>query len=237
VTYAHWVTAILYNGLGRYEEALAAANEASEDTPGLYVSMWALPELIEAATRTGNTHLAGDALARLAEITRAGGTNFGLGIEARCRALLSERGKAERCYQEAIERLARTQLRPELARAHLLYGEWLRRENRRVDARAQLRAAHDMLDTIGMAAFAERARRELLATGETVRKRTVQAPSTLTAQETSIARLALDGRTNAEIGAQVFLSARTVEWHLRKVFTKLGISSRRELRRALSALG
>jgi DNA-binding CsgD family transcriptional regulator len=237
VTYAHWVTAILYNGLGRYEEALAAANDASNDTPGLYVSMWALPELIEAAARSGNTHIAGDALARLADITRAGGTHFGLGIEARCRALLSEREIAEGCYREGIERLCRTQLRPELARAHLLYGEWLRRENRRVDARAQLRAAHDLLDTIGMTAFAERARRELLATGETVRKRTVQTPSTLTAQETSIARLALDGRTNAEIGAQVFLSARTVEWHLRKVFTKLGISSRRELRRALSALG
>ncbi|MBV8994539.1 MAG: helix-turn-helix transcriptional regulator, partial [Pseudonocardiales bacterium] len=138
---------------------------------------------------------------------------------------------------EAIGRLGHTELRPELARAHLLYGEWLRRENRRADARAQLRAAHETLGAIGMDAFAERARRELLATGETVRKRTVVTLSTLTAQETSIARLAVDGQTNAEIGAQLFLSARTVEWHLRKVFTKLGISSRRELRRALSALG
>ncbi|HEX6402338.1 MAG TPA: AAA family ATPase [Pseudonocardiaceae bacterium] len=237
VTYAHWVTAILYNGLGRYPEALAAATQASEDTPGLYISMWALPELIEAAARSGKTHIAGDALARLADITRAGGTDFGLGIEARCRALLSQREIAEGCYREGIDRLGRTRLRPELARAHLLYGEWLRRENRRVDARAQLRTAHEMLDAIGMEAFAERARRELLATGETVRKRTVETPSTLTAQETSIVRLAVDGQTNAEIGAQLFLSARTVEWHLRKVFTKLDISSRRELRRALSALG
>jgi len=237
VTYAHWVTGILYNGLGRYEEALAAAKQASEDTPGLYVSMWALPELIEAAARTGSTHIAGDALARLADITRAGGTDFGLGIEARCRALLSERKIAEGCYREGIDRLGRTQLRPELARAHLLYGEWLRRENRRVDARVQLRAAHEMLGSIGMEAFAERARRELLATGETVRKRTVETPGALTAQEISIVRLAIDGQTNAEIGSQLFLSARTVEWHLRKVFTKLGISSRRELRRALVALG
>ena len=237
VTYAHWVTGILYNGLGRYEEALAVAKQASEDTPGLYVSMWALPELIEAAARTGSTHIAGDALARLADITRAGGTDFGLGIEARCRALLSQRKIAEGCYREGIDRLGRTQLRPEVARAHLLYGEWLRRENRRVDARVQLRAAHEMLGSIGMDAFAERARRELLATGETVRKRTVEAPGALTAQEISIVRLAIDGQTNAEIGSQLFLSARTVEWHLRKVFTKLGISSRRELRRALVALG
>lgn len=237
VTYAHWVTAILYNGLGRYDQALVAAKQASEDTPGLYVSMWALPELIEASVRRGNTRIAGDALARLADITRAGGTDFGLGIEARCRALLSEREIAEGCYREAIDRLGRTRLRPELARAHLLYGEWLRRENRRVDARAQLHTAHDMLGETGMEAFAERARRELLATGETVRKRRVETPSTLTAQETSIARLAVDGQTNAEIGAQLFLSARTVEWHLRKLFTKLDISSRRELRRALSDLG
>lgn len=237
VTYAHWVTAILHNGLGRYEQALTAAKQASEDTPGLYVSMWALPELIEAAARTGNTHIAGGAFARLADITRAGGTDFGLGIDARCRALLSEREIAEGGYCEGIDRLGRTQLRPELARAHLLYGEWLRRENRRMDARVQLRTAHDMLSAIGMEAFAERARRELLATGQTVRKRTVETPSALTAQEFSIVRLAVDGQTNAEIGSQLFLSARTVEWHLRKVFTKLGVSSRRELRGALSASG
>jgi DNA-binding CsgD family transcriptional regulator len=214
-----------------------AAREASEDTPGLYVSMWALPELIEAAARSGNTHIASNSLARLAEITRAGGTDFGLGIEARSRALVSNSEVAEDLYCEAIDRIGRTQLRPELARAHLLYGEWLRRENRRADARVQLRTAHEMLRAIGMEAFAERARHELAATGETARKRTVEAPGALTSQEAFIARLAVDGRTNAEIGAQLFLSARTVEWHLRKVFSKLGISSRRELRRALSVLG
>jgi len=237
VTYAHWAAAVLANGLGRYADALEAARQASQDKPALYMAMWALPELIEAATRTGNTHMASDALVRLAETTQAGGTDFGLGMEARSRALLSEGEAAEGCYREAIDRLGRTQLRPELARAHLLYGEWLRREGRRVDARTQLKTAHEMLAAMGAEAFAERARRELLATGETVRKRTVQAPDTLTAQEAQIARLARDGRTNPEIGAQLFLSARTVEWHLRKVFTKLGISSRRELPGALSSLG
>ncbi len=237
VTYAHWAAAVLANGLGRYADALEAARQASQDKPALYMAMWALPELIEAATRTGNTHMASDALVRLAETTQAGGTDFGLGMEARSRALVSEGEAAEGCYREAIDRLGRTQLRPELARAHLLYGEWLRREGRRVDARTQLKTAHEMLAAMGAEAFAERARRELLATGETVRKRTVQAPDTLTAQEAQIARLARDGRTNPEIGAQLFLSARTVEWHLRKVFTKLGISSRRELPGALSSLG
>jgi len=237
ITYAHWVTAILHNGLGRYEEAMAAAKEASEDTPGLYVSMWALPELIEAGARSGHQHVAGDALAQLADITQAGGTNFGLGIEARSRALVSGPELAEDLYREAIDRLGRTRLRPELARAHLVYGEWLRRENRRTDARAQLRTAHGMLSMMGAEAFAGRARRELLATGETVRKRTAGVPSTLTAQEAHVARLAGEGLTNPEIGAQLFLSARTVEWHLRKIFTKLGISSRRELVRALPPAG
>ena len=237
VTYARWTIAILYNGLGRHDEALTAARAASEDTPGLYVSMWALPELIEAASRTGNTDTASDALARLAETTQASGTDFALGIEARSRALVSGPQAAEARYREAIEWLGRTRLRPELARAHLVYGEWLRRERRRTDARAQLRTAHEMLDAMGMAAFAERARRELQVTGETIRKRMTEAPSTLTAQELHIARLARDGRTNPEIGAQLFLSARTVEWHLRNVFTKLGIGSRRELRAALPLLG
>ena len=237
VTYAHWAAAILANGLGRYADALAAAQQASQDSPALYMAMWALPELIEAATRTGNAHIASDALARLAETTQAGETDFGLGIEARSRALVSEGETAENCYREAIDRLGRTQLRPELARAHLLYGEWLRRENRRRDARAELRTAHDLFTTMGIEAFAERARRELLATGDTVRKRTVETASELTAQEAHIARLAVDGRTNAEIGAQLFLSTRTVEWHLGKVYTKLGVGSRRELRRALASLG
>jgi DNA-binding CsgD family transcriptional regulator len=233
VAYARWAAAILANGLGRYTDALAAARQASEDTSTLYISMWALPELIEAATRTGDTAMAGDALTRLAEFTQAGRTDFGLGIEARSRALLSEGEMAGNLYREAIARLGRTKLRPELARAHLLYGEWLRRENRRSDAREQLRTAHDMVAAIGMEAFAERARHELLATGEAVRKPSAKPANTLTAQEAHIARLAADGHTNPEIAAQLFLSARTVEWHLRKVFTKLEISSRLQLQRAL----
>ena len=234
VAYAHWAAAILANGLGHHADALAAAREASEDTSTLYISMWALPELIEAAARTGDTGLAGDALTRLAEFTLAAGTDFGLGVEARSRALLSAGETAENLYREAIERLGRTRLRPELARAHLLYGEWLRRENRRTEAREQLRTAHDMLAAMGAEAFAERARRELLATGESVRQRTAGPASTLTAQEAHIARLAADGHTNPEIAAQLFLSVRTVEWHLRKVFAKLGISSRRQLQQALA---
>ena len=236
VTYAQWTAAILANGLGRYAEALAAAREASEDRHP-YISTWVLPELIEAAARTANADMAGDALDRLAETTRAGGTDSGLGMEARSRALLSEGEAAEDRYREAIDRLGRTLLRPELARAHLLFGEWLRRKNRRAAAGEHLRTAHQMLDAMGMAAFAERARRELLATGETVRKRTVETPGTLSPQEMSIALLAVDGRTNPEIGAQLFLSARTIEWHLAKVFSKLGISSRRELNAALAQLG
>jgi DNA-binding CsgD family transcriptional regulator len=235
VAYAHWAAAILANGFGRYDDALASARPASEDTSTLYISMWALPELIEAAAGTGDTGIAGSALTRLAEFTTAAGTDFALGIEARCRALLSAGEAAETLYLEAIERLGRTRLRPELARAHLLYGEWLHRENRRTDARQQLRTAHDMLAAMGAEAFAERARNELLAAGEVVRQRTAEPASTLTAQEAHIARLAADGHTNPEIAAQLFLSARTVEWHLRKIFTKLGITSRRELNKALSA--
>ena len=236
VAYAHWTAAIVANGCGRYAEALAEATAASEDTFTLYISMWALPELIEAAARSGNEPLAAAALERLTDFTGAGGTDFGLGLQARCRALVSGPQAAEGLYREAIDRLGRTQLRPELARAHLLYGEWLRRENRRTDARDQLRVAHDLLAEIGMTAFAERARRELLATGETVRKRSTEAARQLTAQEAHIARLVVDGHTNPEIGTQLFLSARTVEWHLRKVFAKLDISSRRELGRALADL-
>ena len=196
--------------------------------------MWALPELIEAAVRSGGTATAADAMERLAGTATAGGTSYGLGIVARSRALLSDGTAADGHYQEAIERLSRTRLRPELARAHLLYGEWLRRENRRVDARTQLRAAYQMLSTMGAAAFAERARRELMAAGVTLPMRPQETRAALTAQEATIARLARDGQTNAEIGAQLFLSARTVEWHLGNVFTKLGITSRRELRRALT---
>jgi DNA-binding CsgD family transcriptional regulator len=174
---------------------------------------------------------------RLCEKTQAAGTEVALGIEARSRALLTDGEPAERLYREAIQRLGRTRIRPALARARLLYGEWLRRENRRADAREQLRTAYEELAAMGMEAFAERARRELLATGETVRKRTVQASYEFTAQEAQIARLAADGLSNLEIGAQLFLSPRTVQYHLGKVFTKLGVSSRRQLLRALRSAG
>jgi DNA-binding CsgD family transcriptional regulator len=232
-TTAHWTAAVLYNGLGRYNEAVTAARHATSDTFEPYVSMWGLPELVEAATRTGDAELARDALERLAETTQPAGTDFALGIELRTRALLGDGVIAEELYREAIERLGRTRLRPELARAHLLYGEWLRREGRRIDARGQLRTAHDLFAAIGMEGFAERARRELLATGEKVRKRSPETREELTPQETQIARLARDGLSNREIGAQLFISARTVKYHLGKVFTKLGISSRSQLRRAL----
>ena len=168
---------------------------------------------------------------------QAAGTDWALGTHARAAAMLAEGQAAERLYQEAIERLSRIKTRATLARAHLLYGEWLRREHRRVDAREQLRAAHTMLSDMGMEAFAERARRELQATGETARKRTVETLDELTPQEVQVARLAADGRTNPEIAAQLFLSPRTVEWHLTKVFGKLGISSRKQLRSALSDVG
>ena len=236
-TYAYWAAAILNNGLGRYADALAAAQYASQETPALYMSMWALPELVEAAARCGLDQLAAEALERLAETTRPGGTDFGLGIEARSRALVSEGAAAEGLYREAIDRLGRTQLRPELARAHLLYGEWLRRAGRRIDAREQLREAYEMLTVMGIGGFAERAHRELLATGENVRKRRLETVGDLTAQEAQIARLARDGLSNPEISTQLFLSPRTVEWHLRKVFAKLEISSRRQLRGALPDAG
>ncbi|HET9737874.1 MAG TPA: AAA family ATPase [Solirubrobacteraceae bacterium] len=232
LTFGEHARAVLHNGLGDYEAALAPAQSASARDE-LMVSVWSVPELIEAATRSRRTEIAAEALERLSERTRAAGTDLALGIEARSRALLSEGDVAEGLYREAIERLGRTRIRLDLARAHLLYGEWLRREGRRVDAREQLRAAHDMLATRGIKAFAERARRELWATGETVRKRTVETREELTAQEAQIARLAAEGRTNPEIGGALFISARTVEWHLRKVFPKLGITSRRELRRVL----
>jgi DNA-binding CsgD family transcriptional regulator len=231
--YAHWAASVLYNGLGRYQEAAESARQATSSPFEVFASVRALPELVEAAARVGDTELAREALDRLAETTQPAGTNVALGIEARSRALLSDGVAANDLYREAIERLGRTQLRPELARAHLLYGEWLRRQGRRGDAREQLRVAHDLFATIGMEAFAERARRELLATGEQVRKRSPETREELTAQESQIARLARDGLSNPEIGAQLFLSARTVEWHLRKVFTKLDISSRRQLRVAL----
>ncbi|MDQ4026265.1 MAG: LuxR C-terminal-related transcriptional regulator [Actinomycetota bacterium] len=231
--YANWARSVLMNGLGRYEEAVTAASEASEESPELFLAMWALIELVEAATRTRNGKLAEAALARLGAQTEATETEWALGILARSRALLSEGDAAERLYCEAIHRLGRTRLRPDFARARLLYGEWLRRQHRRVDARAQLRAAHELFVTIGMEAFAERARSELTATGETVRRRTDETRDELTAQERHVARLARDGLSNPQIGAQLFLSPRTVEWHLRKVFAKLEIRSRTELANVL----
>ena len=237
VQWAEWVSAILFNGLGRYDQALASAQRAAEETPQLHVTAWALTELIEAAVRTAKPDLAAGALELVMAATAPSNTDWGRGIQARCRALLSKDESAEFLYREAIETLARTRRRPELARAHLLYGEWLRRENRRVDARVQLRAAHDQFASIGMEAFGERARGELLATGEKVRKRTVATRDVLTAQERQIARLAREGLSNPDIGARLFLSPRTVEWHLRNAFTKLGIHSRRELVHALSSSG
>jgi len=225
-----WATALLHNGRGRYTEALAAADRGHEhDDVGLYA--WSLVELIEAGVRNSATDAAAAALERLSERTRASGTDWALGIEAGSRALLSDARAAEPLYREAIERLGRSRGVVHLARARLLYGEWLRRENRRVDARDQLRAAHEMFASIGAEGFAERARHELMATGETVRSRTDDTRGRLTPQEAHIARLARDGLSNPEIGAKLFISPRTVQYHLRKVFLKLEITSRNQLAR------
>jgi DNA-binding CsgD family transcriptional regulator len=231
---AEYVTAVLYNGLGRYDAALAAATRVCQhEDLGFYG--WELIELIEAAARSGQPEVAAPALDKLTERTRASGTEWALGVEAWSRALLSDGQAADALYQEAIERLGRCRVGLHLARARLLYGEWLRRQNRRQDSRTQLRAANEAFSRFGADGFAERARRELLATGETVRKRTVDAVTDLTGQETQIAGLARDGHTNGEIAAQLFISPRTVEWHLGNVFTKLGVSSRRQLRSVLAA--
>jgi DNA-binding CsgD family transcriptional regulator len=236
VDFCVYARSVLYNGLGRYDAALDAAQRAFELRPIGYGPL-VLSELAEAAAKTGDAGLAQAALESASRRARVTPTPWALGIEARARALLSSGEAADNYYRESIGHLDRTRMRSEVARGHLLYGEWLRRENRRVDAGGQLRIARDMLDAMGMEAFADRARHELLATGESVGKRIPEASSALTAQETSIARLARDGRTNPEIGAQLFLSSRTVEWHLRKIFTKLGIASRRELHIALAQLG
>jgi DNA-binding CsgD family transcriptional regulator len=232
VTFIEWLTAVLYNGLGRHPDALAAAGPASEHPEELQSPLW-LQELVEAAVRSGKPEQAAAALEELSQMTAIIGTDWAFGIEARSRALLSDGDAAERLYCKAIEHLARTEARVELARAHLLYGEWLRHEGRRVDARDQLRTSHDMLGSIGAEAFAARAARELAATGVTVRKRTVETRDELTPQEAQIAGLARDGYTSPEIGAQLFISPRTVEWHLRKVFAKLDIRSRKQLQTAL----
>jgi DNA-binding CsgD family transcriptional regulator len=229
---AEYVTAVLYNGLGRYEAALVGAQRACEHEDLVYFG-WSLVELVEAGVRSGAHDVAAGALRQLEERTRAAGTDWALGILARSSALLSDGQAADALYREALERLGRCRIVVHLARAHLVYGEWLRRENRRVDARKQLRIAYEMLSRIGAEAFAERARRELVATGETVHKRTIEARDVLTAQEAQVARLAAEGRTNPEIGSQLFISPRTAEYHLHKVFSKLGITSRRRLRDAL----
>jgi DNA-binding CsgD family transcriptional regulator len=230
IAVAEWANAVLNNGLGSYEKAMQAAQRATAYSVEMVTPSWSTAELVEAAVRSGHEDVAADALGRLAERTTPSGTDWARGVEARSRALLSEGDAAERLYLVSIERLGTTRVRTELARAHLLYGEWLRRERRRIDGRAQLRIAHEMFDAMGMAAFAERARRELQATGETARKRTVATgDQELTAQEAVIARMARDGLSNPEIGVRLFISARTVQYHLRKVFTKLGIESRSQL--------
>jgi DNA-binding CsgD family transcriptional regulator len=234
VLWTQWATALLCNGLARYEDALTAAKKATTSSEvDVILPGWTLPELVEASVKTGNEDGAREALERLARMTTASGTDWALGLEARCQALLSEGDAADDLYRLAIERLGRTPLRTELARAHLLYGEWLRRASRRLDARAELRKAHELFGDIGMEGFAERARGELAATGEKARKRSPETRDDLTPQEAQIARLARDGLSNPEIGVQLFISARTVEWHLRKVFAKLEISSRRQLRTAM----
>jgi DNA-binding CsgD family transcriptional regulator len=227
-----WARAVFHNGYGQYDEAFAAAQQGS-DLDELGVTAWALPEFIEAASRSGRLTEAAEGLERFSARTQASGTELALGLEATSRALLSEGTTAEHSYREAVDRLSGTRMRIDAARARLLYGEWLRRVNRRSDARKALRAAHQVLSAAGAQGFADRARRELMATGETVRRRVDETRDDLTPQETQIAALAASGYTNPEIGAQLFLSPRTVEWHLHKVFIKLGINSRKGLRSAL----
>ncbi|MEU4419959.1 AAA family ATPase [Actinoplanes sp. NPDC024001] len=234
VTTAHWASALLCNGLARYPEAMRSARAAEQKWEPIG-STWILPELVEAASRAGDDRVARNALERLVATTRPFPADFPAGLEARCRALLAEDSAAEDLYREAIERLGLTRMRPDTARAHLLYGEWLRRRRQRAEAREQLRTAYEMFVSIGMEAFAERARRELVATGESVRKRTAEATSgdELTAQERQIALLVRDGLSNPEVAARLFISPRTVEWHLRGIFAKLAVSSRRQLRDVL----
>ena len=229
LTVSQWVTAVLANGRARYEEAYAAASEATADPHELFFSTFATVELIEAASRTGRSERAAEALEVLSESTQASGTPWAIAVEARSRALVTPDEAAEALFREAIARLQPTRLRLDLARTHLLYGEWLRRERRRLDARTELRLAYDLFSDFGMEAFAERARVELQATGERARKRTVDTLDQLTPQEEQISRLAGHGHTNREIAAQLFISPSTVEYHLRKAFRKLDVTSRTQL--------
>ena len=228
LSFIDWAESVLYNGLGRYAEALAAARRVVGHTE-LVPLNWAMPELIEAAVRVGALELAAETDRRLTDRSRASGTDWALGIAARSHALLVDDGRADDLYAEAIERLARTRVAVDLARAHLLYGEWLRRQRRRLDARNELRIAHEMFTGFGMEAFAERARVELRAGGERARKRTVETLDQLTPQESQVARLAAQGNTNREIAAQLFISPSTVEYHLHKAFRKLDVKSRTQL--------
>jgi ATP/maltotriose-dependent transcriptional regulator MalT len=234
VSFADYASSVLYNGLGRHDAARDPAWRAFQRDE-LGFGPYVVPELAEAAARTGDVELVEATLQWLSERTRAAPTEWALGIEARVRALLSKGEAAERHYRESIDRLGRTRVRVQLGRAHLLYGEWLRRERRRLDARTELRTAHDLLGTMGIEGFAERARRELLATGATARKRTVETRHELTAREAVIARLAREGLSNPEIGSRLFISARTVQSHLGKVFAKLAISSRAQLDEVLAS--
>ena len=228
LAFMDWAESVLYNGLGRYAEALASARRVVDHTELVPVN-WAMPELIEAAVRAGAPELAARTDRRLTDRSRASGTDWALGIAARSHALLVDDGRAHDLYAEAIERLSRTRVAVDLARAHLLYGEWLRRQRRRVDARSELRIAHEMFRGFGMEAFAERARVELQATGERARKRSVETLDELTPQELQVARLAAKGSTNREIAAQLFISPSTVEYHLHKAFRKLDVKSRVQL--------
>jgi DNA-binding CsgD family transcriptional regulator len=231
ITVSEYSNAVLQNGLGHYEVAADAAQMASEHEE--LFTQWALPELVEAAARCGRQTIALAASERLSDQTEACGTELALGMGARARALVSDGQVANDLYEEAIQRLGRCRAAAHLARAHLLYGEWLRRERRRLEAREHLRTAHEMLATMGARAFADRAERELAATGEHARKRTVETTEDLTPQERQVALLARDGHSNPEIGARLFISPRTVEYHLHKVFAKTGVSSRSQLDRVL----
>jgi DNA-binding CsgD family transcriptional regulator len=234
LTLSLWATALLCNGLARYADALEAAEQASEDPRELWFANFALIELIEAASRTGREDRATSALQILSESTSASGTPWALGVEARSRALLAHGDGAEKLYREAIDRLEPTRLLVDLARARLLYGEWLRRDRRRIDAREQLRIAYHFFSDAGMEAFAERARIELRATGDQARERTPGALDKLTPQEAQIARLVAEGHTNREIAAQLFISPSTVEYHLGKAFRKLDVKSRTQLASRIS---